>query len=121
MLNTAGSGYVKVSFSKCSISYPSIAYTTNYQDFIAEDYSIENQMTEDLTSELVLKVNASSGLYIKVKSSETEKTLMSIKAAFSQQKMKSSKAKPGDKGLIQYQLLDSAKAELTLSNVQCPK
>jgi hypothetical protein len=78
-------------------------------------------MNEDLASELILKVNASSGLYIKVKSSDTEKTLMSIKAAFSQQKIKGSKAKPGDKGLIQYQLLDSTKAELTFSTVLCGK
>lgn len=41
VLNTAGEGYVRMMFSKCSISYPSIAYTTNYQDFLAEDYSTE--------------------------------------------------------------------------------
>jgi len=78
-------------------------------------------MNEDLASDLILKVKSSSGLYIKVKSSDSERTLMSIKAVFSQQKMKSSRTKPGEKGLIQYQLLDSTKAELTFSTVVCSK
>lgn len=46
---------------------------------------------------------------------------MSIKAEFSPQKIKSNRAKAGDKGLIQYQLLDSTKAEMTFSSVVCNK
>lgn len=44
VLNTAVGGYVKVTFSKCGISYPFIGYTEDYDEFIKEDYSIENQM-----------------------------------------------------------------------------
>jgi hypothetical protein len=44
---------------------------------------------------------------------------MTIKAAFSPNKIKPGRAKPGDKGLIQYQLLDSTKAELTFSTLVC--
>lgn len=44
---------------------------------------------------------------------------MSIKAAFSTNKIKPGRAKPGDRGLIQYQLLDSTKAELTFSTLVC--
>lgn len=44
---------------------------------------------------------------------------MSVKAVFSTQKLKLNRAKPGDKGLIQYQLLDSTKAELTFTNLVC--
>jgi len=44
---------------------------------------------------------------------------MSIKATFSSSKIQSTKSKPGDKGLIQYQLLDSTKAELTFTSLVC--
>lgn len=44
---------------------------------------------------------------------------MSVKAVFSNSKITPSKAKPGDKGLIQYQLLDSTKAELTFTTLVC--
>ena len=44
---------------------------------------------------------------------------MSVKAIFSHEKIKINRAKPGDKGIIQYQLLDSTKAELTLTNLVC--
>lgn len=71
VLNTAVAGYVKVTFSKCSISYPYIGYTTDYDEFVKEDYSIEDQMSEDLASDLVLKVKQASSLYIKVRSSDT--------------------------------------------------
>lgn len=83
VLNFAVEGYVKLTFSKCSISYPFISYTDDYNEFINEDYTIEDRMDEDLVSEIVLKVKASSGLYIRVKSSDTERTLMSVKAVFS--------------------------------------
>jgi hypothetical protein len=46
---------------------------------------------------------------------------MSIKAVFSPQKIKGARAKAGDKGLIQYQLLDSTRAEMTFSSVVCSK
>lgn len=44
---------------------------------------------------------------------------MTIKAAFSTNKIKAGRARPGDKGNIQYQLLDSTKAELTFSTLVC--
>ena len=44
---------------------------------------------------------------------------MTVKAAFSSSKIKAGRAKPGDKGLLQYQLLDSSKAELTFSTLVC--
>lgn len=44
---------------------------------------------------------------------------MSIKATFSANKIQSTRSKPGDKGLIQYQLLDSTKAELTFTSLVC--
>ena len=44
---------------------------------------------------------------------------MTVKAVFSTDKIKPGRAKPGDKGLIQYQLLDSTKAELTFTTLVC--
>ena len=44
---------------------------------------------------------------------------MAIKAEYSAEKMKGSIAKPGNKGILEYQLLDSSTAELTFTEVSC--
>ena len=44
-------------------------------------------MTEDLYSELVIKVKAQSGIYVKLRSPDDDGTLMAIKATFSPQKI----------------------------------
>jgi hypothetical protein len=44
---------------------------------------------------------------------------MAIKATFSSSKIQPGRSKPGDKGTIQYQLLDSTKAELTFTSLVC--
>lgn len=67
-------------------------------------------MNEDLAFDLVLKVKQGNSLYIKIRSTEQDPTVMTIKAAFSSNKLKSGRARPGDKGNLQYQLLDSTKA-----------
>jgi hypothetical protein len=59
---------------------------------------------------LVIKVKEAGGVYLKIRSTDFDRTLMVIKATFSPNKIVSSRSKPGDKGLIQYQILDSTKA-----------
>jgi hypothetical protein len=76
-------------------------------------------MTDELSQDLVLKVKQPGGVYIKLRSPDDDSTLMSVKAVFSPNKIQPSKSKPGDKGLIQYQLLDSTKAELTFTSLVC--
>ena len=44
---------------------------------------------------------------------------MSIKGIFSPNKTKEGKTQAGGKGLIQYQLIDSTRAELTFESIQC--
>jgi hypothetical protein len=119
VLNTAIAGYIKISFSKCDESQPYIAYTLDYSEFINEDFQVEEQMTDELSQELILKVKQPGGVYLKIRSPDDDTTLMSIKATFSPSKIQASKSKPGDKGLIQYQLLDSTKAELTFTSLVC--
>lgn len=76
-------------------------------------------MSEDLAFDLVLKVKPGKSLYIKIRSTEQDPTVMTIKAAFSSNKLKAGRARPGDKGNLQYQLLDSTKAEITFSTLVC--
>ena len=76
-------------------------------------------MNEDLAFDLVHKVKQGNSLYIKIRSTEQDPTVMTIKAAFSSNKLKSGRARPGDKGNLQYQLLDSTKAEITFSTLVC--
>lgn len=44
---------------------------------------------------------------------------MAIRAEYSAEKIKGSAEKPGNKGILEYQLLDSNTAELTFSEVTC--
>lgn len=76
-------------------------------------------MTEELTQDLVLKASQPGAVYIKLRSPDDDTTLISVKAIFSPNKITPRKSKPGDKGLIQYQLLDSTKAELTFTSLVC--
>ena len=68
MLSPLIEGFVKITFNKCSLSRPYIGYTTLYEDFIKEDYQIQDQMGEELSDEVDLKVKKDEGLYIKVQS-----------------------------------------------------
>ncbi len=72
----------------------------DYNDFVNEDFQVEEQMTEELTQDLILKVKTPGAVYIKIRSPEDDSTLMSIKASFSANKIQPSKSKAGDKGLI---------------------
>jgi hypothetical protein len=54
-------------------------------------------------------------LYVNIKSEEEDDSLVSVKAEYSAEKMKSVSTKPGNKGIIDYQLLDSVTAELTFT------
>jgi hypothetical protein len=59
---------------------------------------------------LIIKVKGEGGLYIRLKNTQFINTVATIQATFSSNKISPIKSKPGDKGLIQYQLLDSTKA-----------
>ena len=76
-------------------------------------------MTTELNQDLILKAKTPGAVYIKIRSPDDDSTLMTIKATFSPNKITPSKSKPGDKGLVQYQLLDSTKAELTFTTLVC--
>lgn len=119
VINSAAAGYVKISFSKCDESQPFIGYTFDYTEFVNEDFQVEEQMTEELSQDLIIKVKVPGALYVKLRSPDDDSSLMSVKATFSPSKIQASKSKAGDKGLIQYQLLDSTKAELTFTSLVC--
>lgn len=91
----------------------------DYNEFVNEDFQVEEQMTDELSQDLIIKVKEQGGVYIKLRSPNDDASLMSVKAIFSANKIVSNKSKPGDKGLIQYQLLDSTKAELTFTTLVC--
>jgi hypothetical protein len=69
--------------------------------------------------ELVIKVKEAGGVYLKIRSPDDDSSLMTIKATFSTSKITLGRAKAGDKGVMQYQLLDSTKAQLTFTSLVC--
>jgi hypothetical protein len=56
VLNCALAGYVKISLKKCDESQPFVGYTLDYNEFVNEDFQVEEQMTEELTQDIILKV-----------------------------------------------------------------
>jgi hypothetical protein len=48
------------------------------------DFFTEEQMSDQLMEEIVIKVTTPSSLYLKIKSPDNDKSLMNIKALFSQ-------------------------------------
>ncbi len=54
-----------------------------------------------------------------IKSEQDTDSLMSIKAEFSPEEIKSAIIKAGNKGVLEYHLLDFATAELTFTELSC--
>ena len=62
-------GYLHITLKKCDQSSPYLGYTFNHSQFVEEDFDIEQQITEDLTYDLVLKVKpGQQELYLKLRS-----------------------------------------------------
>lgn len=80
---------------------------------------MQDQMGEELSDEIVLKVKKEDGLYIKVQSEQHQPTLVSVKAIFSPTKLKVERPQPGNQGILQYQLLASNKAEISFDTLVC--
>lgn len=112
-------GYVKLRLSKCDISQPIISYTFDYKQMMDNDFLFQEEMSDQLIEEIVIKVVTVGSLYLKIKSADNDSSLMNIKASFSQQKFEIKHHRAGDNGVILYQLLDSTKAELTITSLVC--
>ncbi len=54
-----------------------------------------------------MKAQNPGTFFMMVKSSELEQSIMSMKVIYSVEKIKGAKAKPGNRGLLEYQLLNS--------------
>ena len=68
---------------------------------------------DELMTQLYIKTKqtGSTGtVYIRVKSSPEEDSLLTVKASMSFAKVKKEKTRAGGKGLIEYSMLDSTKA-----------
>ena len=76
-------------------------------------------MTDELAYRNVIHVKKGGALYLRIRAGEAEASTMTVKASFSTTKTEYTPAKAGDKGIIEYQLLDSTKSELTISAVVC--
>ncbi len=120
-LPVSAAGYVKFTMNKCSSCEPFVAFTEDYNDFVSESFETEEQISDSLTYENVIHVKKAGGIYFKIRSKDDEESILTVKASFSPTKIVQSKAKAGNKGNIEYQLLDSTKAEITYSGVVCEK
>lgn len=62
------SGYVRFIVNKCSDCQPYVSYTDQYKDFVAESFEAEEQITDSLVYENIIKVKKAGGVYFKVRS-----------------------------------------------------
>jgi len=72
-----------------------------------------------MISEFIVKVSEAGGVYIRIRSDTNEASKLTIKAIFSLNKISSTNIKPGNKGNMEYSLIDSKKAQLTFSGLVC--
>ena len=75
---------------------------------------------EELITSLQIKTENRGSAYVKVKSPEDDDSLLTVKATFSYVKNKAEKAKAGNKGLVEYRMLDMQNAELSFAPIVCP-
>jgi hypothetical protein len=76
-------------------------------------------MGDELTEDLIIRTKIAGGIYIKLRSPPNDQSLLVIKATFSKKKFNISKSKAGEQGMIQFQRIDSSKAELSLATLIC--
>lgn len=112
-------GYLKLSLRKCDESNPEFSYTFDYEGFQKGEFTYTSILNEDPKFEYYIKVKEIGTLYINIKSDDEYDSLMAIRAEYSPEKIKGSIEKPGNKGILEYQLLDSNTAELTFTEVTC--
>lgn len=111
-------GYLRISIRKCDESEPTFGYTFDYNSFIKKDFSFNNLLEADPKFEFFVKANRIGTLYLNLKS-DAEPSLLSVKVEFSSEKVKKDSIKPGNKGQIDYVLLDSSQAKMSFSSAVC--
>lgn len=72
-----------------------------------------------MVSDIIIKIKKAGNVYLKIKSPDNDKSLLVVNAVYSFDKFKDIKIKPGEKGLIEYQLLNSQKVDLIFTPVVC--
>lgn len=75
---------------------------------------------EELITSLQIKTETTGSAYVKVKSPDDDDSLLTVKATYSYVKNKVDKAKAGNKGLVEYKMLDMQNAEISYSPIICP-
>lgn len=71
-----------------------------------------------MSADFTFKVK-SGGIYIKIRSSDAEKSLITVRATFSINKIIPKQSKSGGEGLITYRMVDSTNVEITCETVLC--
>ena len=121
VINVPFQTHLNVEFKKCDESSLTIGYTTSYDDFVHEEFSYEQEMgEEELITSLQIKTENRGSAYVKVKSPDDDDSLLTVKATFSYVKNKAEKAKAGNKGLVEYRMLDMQNAEISFAPIVCP-
>ena len=110
VVEVAAPGYVKFTMNKCVSCQPYVAYTDDYKDFVAQNFETEEEISESLTYETVIKVKKQGALYFKVRSRDDERSILTVKSSFSASKIALNKARAGNKGNIGYNLVNSTYA-----------
>ena len=121
VINSPFQAFMDVEIKKCGESSMAIAYTTDYQDFIKEEFQNEQELDHNqLTANIHLKTKMHGAVYLKLKSSPDEVTVLTVKASFSFAKTKVEKATAGGRGELTYQLLSSKTAQIEFEPLTCP-
>lgn len=117
MVWVSNEGYVELVIKKCTQSDLNLAYTLDDDSYEKQDFSFEADVEEHIYTALI-KAKVGS-IYIRLKSQVGALFSLSAKFYFSKKEMPESEISPGNKGQIQYRVLEDRQLEVEFSPIQC--
>lgn len=111
-------GYIEIFTRKCDESNPTFYYTFDYSSFQNDEFTYRTVLSSDPKNRFVSKVQPST-LYMKMKTSPEEQSMLSIYVRFSEQQISDPDIYAGNKGNMEYEIVDSYHAELKIKPPTC--
>ena len=104
---------MEVTIKKCGESSLTASYTFDYEDFLNGTFLNEEEMdSNQLVNVLHLKNKKKGSVYLRLKSSPEDISVVTVRANFVLWKKKLDRPIAGGKGLITYQFMDSKTARI---------
>ena len=121
MVNAPYFSYLLVDVRKCDETALSFSYTLDYDSFLAEEFTNQEEIPpEEMQALYFIKGKQSSALYLKIQSPPEEVAVITVKATLYFSKNKPELPKAGNKGEMTFQSSGNGKLDFNFAPVVCP-